>query len=95
MSDGQIRNDAKFSREICWKYPLGRWSRWVNNIIVDYKEIGCEDQKWSELAHGGLVLGFGIGYVGLSGDGITVLLGQLDGYFLSLLLNFQVLLPES
>jgi hypothetical protein len=28
--------------------PLGKL-RWVNNIQIDFKERGCEDQRWMEL----------------------------------------------
>jgi hypothetical protein len=32
--------------------PLGRpGSRWVDNIKMDLKDIGCDDMTWIDLAH--------------------------------------------
>jgi hypothetical protein len=33
------------------KIPLGRpRRRWVNNIKMDFREIGCDDMDWIDLA---------------------------------------------
>jgi hypothetical protein len=32
----------------CWKTPKGE-IKWVDDIKIDVRGIGCEDMNWSEL----------------------------------------------
>jgi hypothetical protein len=32
------------------KWPTGKQTRWEDNIKIDFRETGCEDCTWMELA---------------------------------------------